>query len=270
MPRATNGIGGVSTVQNGGLPEGRRRVRGSVTAASLAAAQDWAVQQRVLLGVDADGNGYRLPEEMETDYEFVPRTDGVATVVGGQAGEINVRLWGVSFTFGEAGAMSEPRYLLFWRAPEQALELVRHLGSKGDRRSRLLGFGVPLSAFDEEKQLPTRIHTAVATARAHDLAVMLSFDLHIPWRSRPDLWNWFDTDQAGYQAANRRTVEWFGWDGSPAKTRDLNWGVVERIAPPPCLTSVAYRSEVMRLVREVGGGLRTGAVTGRQTYPCNT
>jgi hypothetical protein len=100
MPRATDGTGGVSIVQDGGLTEGGRTVRGSVTAASLAAAQDWAIQQRVLLGVDADGNGYRLPEEMETDYEFVPRTDGVAVVVGGE-GEINVRLWRVSFTFGE-------------------------------------------------------------------------------------------------------------------------------------------------------------------------
>src|ERR1035441_4849929 len=53
---------------------------------------------------------------------------------------------------GEAGAMSEPRYLLFWRAPEQALELVRQLGSKGDSRSRLLGFGVPMSAFDRSEE----------------------------------------------------------------------------------------------------------------------
>jgi len=152
---------------------------------------------------------------------------------------------------GEAGAMGEPRYLLFWRAPEQVLELVRQLGGNGDRRSRLLGFGVPISAFDEEKELPTRIHTAFAAARAHDLAVMLSFDFHIAWRSRPDLWNWFDTNRPGYNAANRTNVEWFGWDGPPAKTRYLNWGVVERMAPPPCLTSEVYRSEVRRLVREV-------------------
>jgi hypothetical protein len=137
--------------------------------------------------------------------------------------------------------MSEPRYLLFWRAPERVLELVRQLGSNGDSRSRLLGFGTPMSAFDEEKQLPRRIHTAFATARAHDLAVMLAFDFHIGWRSRPDLWNWFDTNQPSYKAANRRNVEWFGWDGPPAKTRYLNWGVAERMAPPPCLTSAACR-----------------------------
>jgi hypothetical protein len=75
--------------------------------------------------------------------------------------------------------MSEPRYLLFWRTPEQVLELVGQFGSNGDSHSRILGFGVPLSAFDEEKQLSIRIHTAFATARANDLAVMLSFDFHI-------------------------------------------------------------------------------------------
>jgi len=100
IPRAADSTGGVSIVQDGGLTEGGRTVRGSVTATGLATAQAWAIQQRMFLGVDADGNGYRLPEEMETDYEFVPRTDGVATVVGGD-GEINVRLWRVSFTFGE-------------------------------------------------------------------------------------------------------------------------------------------------------------------------
>jgi hypothetical protein len=152
---------------------------------------------------------------------------------------------------GEAGAMSEPRYLLFWRAPEQAPELVRQIGGKGDGRSRLLGFGAPMSPFDEEKQLPMRMHTAFATARARDLAVMLAFDFHIGWRSRADLWNWFDTNQPSYKAANRRNVEWFGWDGPPAKTRYLNWGMAERMAPPPCLTSAAYRSEVRRLVRDV-------------------
>jgi len=152
---------------------------------------------------------------------------------------------------GEAEATNEPRYLIFWRAPEQAKELVRQLGNTGDGRSRLLGFGLPLSAFDEEKQLPARIRAAFAAARAHDLAVMLAFDFHIAWRSRPDLWNWFDTNHAGYHAANRGNVEWFGWDGPPAKTRYLNWGAAERMAPPPCFTSATYRSEVRRLVRDV-------------------
>ena len=151
----------------------------------------------------------------------------------------------------EAKAMGEPRYLLFWRSPEQARDLPRQLGSKGDGRAHLLGFGVPTSPFDEEKQLPARIHAAFTTARTGDLALMLAFDFHIGWRSRRDLWNWFEPDKPGYSPANKRNVEWFGWNGPPAKTRYLNWGVPERMAPPPCLASAAYRSEVRRLVRDV-------------------
>ena len=101
IPRDALGAGGVSIIQDGGLTEGGRTVRGSVTAASLAAAQAWAWQQRVFLGVDGDGNAYSLPPEMETEYEFVPRVDGVAMVPAGTEGQINVRLWRVSFTFGE-------------------------------------------------------------------------------------------------------------------------------------------------------------------------
>jgi hypothetical protein len=147
--------------------------------------------------------------------------------------------------------MSEPRYLLFWREPEKVLALSRQLGANVGGHSRILGYGVVMSAFDDEKQLPTRIHEAFNMARVHDLAVMLSFDFHTQWRSRTDLWNWFDPNLPGYKAANRMNVEWFGWDGPPAKTRYLNWGVVERIAPPPCLTSATYRSEVRRLVQDV-------------------
>jgi len=100
IPRASDGTGGVSIIQDAGLTEGGRTVKGSVTACDKATAVAWAIAQRMFLGTDADGNGYILPEETETEYEFVPRTDGVAMVVGGE-GQINVRLWRVSFTFGE-------------------------------------------------------------------------------------------------------------------------------------------------------------------------
>jgi hypothetical protein len=89
---------------------------------------------------------------------------------------------------------------------------------------------------------------------------MLSFDFHIQWRSRPDLWNWFDTNQPGYKAANRRNVEWFGWDGPPAKTRYLNWGVAERIAPPPCLTSAA-ETVLEEALRHLAAPAAPGAAT---------
>ncbi len=147
--------------------------------------------------------------------------------------------------------MEEPRYLLFWREPEKVLELGRQIGRNDRANPRLLGFGLPMSPFNDEKQLPARIHAAFAAARADKLAVMLAFDFHIAWNGRPDLWNWFDPNQPGYKVESRRNVEWFGWDGPPARSRYLNWGEAERLAPPPCLTSAAYRSEVKRLIADI-------------------
>jgi hypothetical protein len=96
LPYDANGGGGVSIVQPAGVQEGGRTVRGSVTAATLATAQSWAWQQQGLLTGDADGTQASLPPEMENDYEFAPRVNGI---VEGE-GE-NVRLFRVSFTFGE-------------------------------------------------------------------------------------------------------------------------------------------------------------------------
>lgn len=146
---------------------------------------------------------------------------------------------------------AEPRYLLFWRAPEQAPDLIKTLGEQGDGRTRLLGFGVPCSTFVQEKQVSDSIHRAFNVARRYDLAVMLQFDFHVEWPNRPDLWNWFDPKKPGYNPDNRRNVEWFGWDGPPARARYLNWGVAQRMPPPMCFTSKAVRAEWTRLIRHV-------------------
>jgi hypothetical protein len=146
---------------------------------------------------------------------------------------------------------SEPRYLLFWRAPEQAPDLAKTIGAQGDGRTRLLGFGVPCATFVQEKQVPDHIHRAFAVARQHNLAVMLQFDFHVEWSNRPDLWNWFDPTKPGYNPENRRNVEWFGWDGPPAKARYLNWGEAQRLPPSICFTSKPIRAEWTRLIRDV-------------------
>jgi hypothetical protein len=146
---------------------------------------------------------------------------------------------------------AEPRYLLFWRTPEQAPDLIKTIGAQGDGRTRLLGFGIPCSTFVQEKQVPDNIHRAFTVARRHNLAVMLHFDFHIEWSNRPDLWNWFDPKKPGYNPDNRRNVEWFGWDGPPARARYLNWGEAQRMPPPMCFTSKAVRTEWTRLIRDI-------------------
>jgi len=157
---------------------------------------------------------------------------------------------GVQATAQQKSAM-EPRYLIFWRGPEQAVSLAQSIGTRGDGQSRLLGFGVACSTFLIEKQLDNVIRNAFATARQNNLALMLQFDFHVDWSNRPELWNWFDPSKPGYNPANRRNVEWFGWDGPPAKVRYLNWGQAQRMPPPVCFTSKAVRAEWARLIRDV-------------------
>jgi len=147
----------------------------------------------------------------------------------------------------------EPKYLIFWWPSEKAGELAEKIGIKGDGKTRLLGFGLPTSTFEIEEQLPNRIRSAFAAAREHDMAVMVHFDLHLAWKNRADLWNWFDPDKPGYDPNNRYNVEWHGWDGPPNKARYLNWGVLERIAPNMCFTSKETRAEITRIVSEIIG-----------------
>ena len=150
-------------------------------------------------------------------------------------------------------ASEEPKYLIFWSSPENAGELAERIGMKGDGQTRFLGFGLPHATYELEGQLPSRIRSAFAAAREHDLAVMLHFDFHLAWKSRPDLWNWFDPDKAGYNPDNQSNVEWHGWDGPPNRVRYLDHGVLERLPPNLCFTSKRTRAEVTRIVSQVIG-----------------
>ncbi len=151
----------------------------------------------------------------------------------------------------KAASSVETRYLLFWTSPERVFELAKTVGTQGDGRTCLLGIGITNSTFAQEKQVADNIHRAFTVARQHDLALMLHFDFHVEWRNRPDLWNWFDPKQPGYNPDNRNNVEWFGWDGPPARVRYLNWGETQRMPPPICFTSKTIRAEWTRLIRDV-------------------
>jgi hypothetical protein len=145
----------------------------------------------------------------------------------------------------------EPKYLIFWGDPARAGELAEQIGMKGDGKTRLLGFGTGGNAFDAEDNITHQIRGGFATAMEHDLAVIFHYDFHYFWKNRPDLWNWFDPDQPGYDPENKMNVEWHGWDGPPNKVRYLNWGVLERIAPHMSFTSEEVRAEITRIVSEI-------------------
>jgi hypothetical protein len=116
-----------------------------------------------------------------------------------------------------------------------------------------LGFGLPFRTFEQEKELPAAIHDAFQTAKKYNLAVTLSFDDHLFWQNRPDLWNWFDSKKPGYNPANKENVEWSDWKGTPNKARYLNWGSPQRLAPCMCFSSPVLRKEVTRIVTTVIG-----------------
>ncbi len=217
--------------------------RDAVLASNLVATDP----QFVAPGIDADA-----------DFRLKGSSPAIGTAVAASASTTDVlgrtrdnRPDIGAYEFG--ARQEEPKYLVFWSSPEKAGELAERIGMKGDGKTRLLGFGLPNATYELEAQLPSRIRSAFAAAREHDMALMLHFDFHLFWKNRPDLWNWFDPDKPGYNPNNKNNVEWHGWDGPPNKVRYLNHGVLERLPPNMCFTSKRMRAEVTRIVSKVIG-----------------
>ncbi len=97
------------------------------------------------------------------------------------------------------------------------------------------------------------LRTFLAAAEETSTPILVQIDLEHWWEARPDLWNWWDPTQAGYDPANRENVEWTSWSSNDAvKLAWRNWGRQIRVLPPPNLASPRYldacRAEVRRLV----------------------
>jgi hypothetical protein len=188
------------------------------------------------------------------------RPGGIASFLGGTIIFVLAGFWTAAQGQGnpvipenkqERAVNAQPKYLIFWSSPEKAGELAERIGMKGNGKTRLLGFGVPTATFELEDQVPDRIRSAFAAAVKNDIAVMLHFDFHLHWKRRPDLWNWFDPNQPGYNPDNKYNVEWHRWDGPPNKVRYLDHGVLERIPPHMCFTSKKVRAEITRIISSV-------------------
>ena len=102
VPFTGTGQGGVSIPQATGIVPGSRTIRGTVSAATLAIAQQWAKTYRGMLTGDALGGQYPQPEKWDTGYAFAPRVAGIAVNgLGGNAAVSNVQIYRVSFEFAE-------------------------------------------------------------------------------------------------------------------------------------------------------------------------
>jgi len=93
---------------------------------------------------------------------------------------------------------------------------------------------------------------AFDVALRHDTAVYFTVE-NLEWANRPDLWNYADPKQPGYDPNNARNVEWMDWDGTPHPHRYRDWGTPEKMPPVICYNSPAVLAEVSRLARDVIG-----------------
>jgi hypothetical protein len=97
------------------------------------------------------------------------------------------------------------------------------------------------------------LRTFLEAAEQTGTLILVQLDAEHWWEARPDLWNWWDPAQPGYDPANRANVEWTGWSADHAvKIAWRNWGRQIRVLPPPNLASARYtaacREEIRRLV----------------------
>jgi hypothetical protein len=102
IPRNSNGGGGVSILQDAGQTEGSRTVKGSVSSASRTLAEAWASRHQSMLTGDNDKGFYPQAPQLETEFDFAPRVDGIAEDGLAGAGTVNnVQIYRVNFSFSE-------------------------------------------------------------------------------------------------------------------------------------------------------------------------
>ena len=119
---------------------------------------------------------------------------------------------------------------------------ARVVGTWGNGRRRL-GLSFILSYLNGPTgTLELTLHRLLALSEKHDVPILIVLDGENYWDGRPDLWNWWDPDQPGYDPGNRVNVEWTGWGPQSAvKVCWRDWGRQMRVRPAPNLASRRFR-----------------------------
>ena len=92
-----------------------------------------------------------------------------------------------------------------------------------------------------KQALKNMLDASVAT----DVPLIIRIDGTQWWELRPDLWNWWNDQEAGYSPDNINNVERFDWGtstGTAVKIGWRKWGGQFRVAPAPNLASLRYRA----------------------------
>lgn len=126
--------------------------------------------------------------------------------------------------------------------------------SNAVNRTVAVGVGGIFSYFQESPaQVERELREFLRLSGQHELPVVVQLDGEQWLEARPDLWNWWDAAQPGFNPSNRFNVEWSSWQPEDAvRIGWRNWGKIIRVRPPPNLMSPAYReachTEMKRLV----------------------
>lgn len=127
--------------------------------------------------------------------------------------------------------------------PEEVFERVsREFRSSSTNRVRV-GVGAIFSYLQHPRAgTAESLRHFLRLAQETDTPVLVQFDGENWWDAHPELWNWWDPAQPGFNPANRANVEWTGWTPDQAvKIAWRNWGRQLRVRPPPNLMSPRYR-----------------------------
>ncbi len=167
----------------------------------------------------------------------------------------------------DAAAIAGTQYILVNRAPGQGMyqgapetlgrqqfeEVLTKIPNHPEARVQT-GISYVFSCFRTPPDTALKaLRMFLAAAEQTATPVLVQIDTEHWWEARPDLWNWWDPAQPGYDPNNRDNVEWTGWSREDAtQIAWRNWGRQIRVLPPPNLASPAYtaacREEIRRLV----------------------
>lgn len=138
------------------------------------------------------------------------------------------------------------------RYAESFAQIHREFGRQSEGKVRIGMAGIFSYLHQPRTKVVADLREFLRLARETDTPVVVQLDGEQWWGNRPDLWNWWDTNQPGCSPANRANVEWTNWSSDSAiKIAWRNWGSQLRVLPPPNLMSPRYREachEEMRML----------------------
>ena len=111
-------------------------------------------------------------------------------------------------------------------------DIVEVLGTPQDKELRL-GVSIVISMLsDQADEQEAKLRRILELSEKTDIPIYINIDGQNWVDSRPDLWNWWDSEAPGYNPDNCNNVEWYGWSADSAvKICWRDWGRQLRVRP---------------------------------------